>query len=523
MKFLSKKGITLRFSISVLVISAVVLTMIIEIISAIQVNRSSLISSYLQNNDQYARKLAANTGNLLTTMRQNLIAITAILKRGSYSNSALLDDLFQENRQYFNSIFIANEDRVIQATSPNTSGVHQGDKLTSEVSKRAIKAKAPFISEPYLSKSGRYIILVSAPIFNSKGVYKGFVGGTIYLEEKNVLNTLLEEHFFGNGSYVFVVEKTGHIIFHPDKNRVGQAVSKNHVVQKVLKGNYGSERVTNSKQHDFFAGYAFDPISSWGIVAQTPVSVIDGPLSDLIRRMLSQSMIFLIPILLVGWWMASRIAKPLHMLANYSEEATINLDKSRELPEIRSSYYEVRLLYRSVRIAFHNFNEDMNQLRDEVHVDGLTGLSNRKAFDKVMTKWISNHVPYSLVLLDIDHFKQVNDTYGHLIGDEVLRFLSRLMEEVSGEDSHVFRYGGEEFAILVKHEETSHALRTAERVRKILATTESPTGEAITISAGIATFPDHALDAHELIRQADRALYQSKLDGRNRTTVSDGD
>lgn len=523
MKLVNTKGITLRFSISLLVIAAVILTMLMGIVSAFQVNRASLISSYLESNDQYARKLAANTGSLLNTMRQNLMSISAILKRGSHINSVLLDDLYQENSQYFNSIFIADEKRVIKFTSPNTSGVQSGDQLTSEASLIAITARTPFISEPYRSKSGRFIILISAPVFNSKGEYKGFVGGTIYLEEKNVLNSLLEEHFFGNGSYVFVVEKSGHIIFHPDKNRVGQSVTQNAVVKKVLQGKHGSERVTNSQNHEFFAGYAYEPNSSWGIVAQTPIQVIDHPLAALIRKMLLQSLAFLVPVLLLAWWVANRISKPLHMLAKYSDEATLNLHTGRNLPELRSSYYEVRLLYRSVKIAFQNMNEDMNQLRDEVHIDGLTGLANRKAFDKVMKAWTQKSSPFSLVLLDIDHFKCVNDTYGHMTGDEVLKFLSNLMEEVAGEASHVFRYGGEEFAILVKQNDTAYALKVAERVRKILAVTKSPTGKPITISAGIASFPVHAQDVIELIIQADRALYQSKQNGRNRTSVSGSD
>ncbi|MNU73499.1 Diguanylate cyclase DosC [compost metagenome] len=523
MKFVNKKGFTLRFSISFLVIVAVLLTMLIGMISAIQVNRDSLISSYLQSNNQYAKKLASNTGSLLTTMRQNITSISAIVKRGTKMDAVLLDDLYQENRQYFNSIFIANEKRVIEFTSPNTTGVHPGDQLTSEASKLAITSRTPFISNPYRSKSGRYIILISSPIFNQNGEYKGFVGGTIYLEEKNVLNSLLEEHFFGNGSYVFVVEKTGHLIFHPDTKRIGQSVSGNAVVQKVLSGANGSQRVTNSQNHDFFAGYAFDPTSSWGIIAQTPTSVIEGPSSHLINKMLLQSLPFLILVLLLGWWVANQIARPLHILAKYSDEATLNLGKGKSLPDLRSNYYEVRLLYQSVKIAFQNIDQDITQLRDEVKMDGLTGLGNRRSFDSVMNKLTTRHTPFSLILLDIDHFKNVNDTHGHLTGDEVLKFLAGMMEDLAGDRSLNFRYGGEEFVILVKHEATSYAFQIAERIRKILSVTKSPTGEPITISLGIASFPVHAKETQDLIMKADQAMYQSKVNGRNRTTISEAE
>lgn len=523
MKFMNKKGFTLRFSISFLVIVAVLLTMLIGMISAIQTNRDALISSYLQSNNQYAKKLASNTGDLLTTMKQNIISISAIVRRGTHMNTVLLDDLFQENRQYFNSIFIANENRVIQFMSSNTTGVHPGDKLTSEASKIAITSRTPFISDPYRGKSGRYIILISSPIFDKKGEYKGFVGGTIYLEEKNVLNSLLEEHFFGNGSYVFVVEKTGHLIFHPDKKRIGESVSGNAVVHQVIAGANGSQRVTNTQHHEFFAGYAFDPISSWGIIAQTPTSVIEGPSQRLINKMFLQSLPFLILILLMGWWVANQIARPLHTLAKFSDEATLNLGKGKILPDVRSNYYEVRLLYQSVKIAFENIDQDISQLRDEVKMDGLTGLGNRRSFDAVMDKLTSRHKPFSMILLDIDHFKKVNDTYGHLTGDEVLKFLSGMMEDLAGDRSLTFRYGGEEFVILTKHEDTTYALQIAERIRKILSVTKSPTGEPITISLGIASFPAHGTETQEIIMKADQALYHSKLNGRNRTTVTDAE
>lgn len=217
MKYLLKKGFTLRFTISLLVITAILLTMLTSITSAVQVNRTSLINNYLQNNEQYAKKLASNTNELLVTMQQNINAIAKISEREKVIDAQLFDDLFQENTQYFNSIIVADSNLIIRALSPHTIGIELGDQLTSTQSKMAVALKKPFISEPYRATTGRFIILISAPIIDKSGTYKGFVGGTIYLEDKNVLSTMLKEHFFGNGSYVYVVEKDGDIIFHPNK------------------------------------------------------------------------------------------------------------------------------------------------------------------------------------------------------------------------------------------------------------------------------------------------------------------
>ncbi|PQP87067.1 hypothetical protein [Paenibacillus sp. AR247] len=130
MKYLIQKGFTLRFTISLLVIIAILLTMLTSITSAVQVNRASLIGNYLQNNEQYAKKLASNTNELLVTMQQNINAIAKISGRSQEMDAQLFDDLFQENTQYFNSIVVADTNRIVRALSPHTIGIEVGDQLT---------------------------------------------------------------------------------------------------------------------------------------------------------------------------------------------------------------------------------------------------------------------------------------------------------------------------------------------------------------------------------------------------------
>jgi diguanylate cyclase (GGDEF)-like protein len=520
LKHFIKKGITLRITISLLVITAILLTMLTCITSALQVNRTSLINNYLNKNESYSKKLASNTSDLLKTMENNIKVISSISARDSMTDPQMINDLFQENTQYFNSIVIADKNRVVQALSPSTIGISVGDKLTSEQSKMAVAKKKPFISEPYRATTGRLIILISAPIVDKLGEYKGLVGGTIYLEEKNVLSTMLKEHFFGDGSYVYVVEKKGDLIFHPEQKRIGQHVIQNEVVRKVVSGQSGSQKVTNSLGKDFLAGYAYEPSCSWGIISQTPYEVIHKPMNNLVQSMLLFSLPFLLLILILGWWIASRIAKPLHTLARFSDKATLKLVPAENIPDIHSSYYEVRLLSQSVKIALQSMNRDLTHLRHEVNIDELTGLVNRRGFDSVLADWVESKAPFALVMIDIDHFKQVNDTYGHVIGDEVLRYLARLMQLISSEEDVVFRYGGEEFGILIRYCGHGRAKDVADRLREQLAITKSPTGQLITISAGISSFPAHGASAEQLVMRADEALYQSKENGRNRTTVS---
>ncbi|NWL88589.1 GGDEF domain-containing protein [Paenibacillus sp. 79R4] len=519
LKSIIKRGITLRFTISLLVIAAILLTMLTSITSALQVNRTSLIDNYLNKNESYSKKLAFNTNELLTTMQENIAAIASISVRGNELNPQMIDDLYQANREYFNSIVIADADRVVQAYSPQDIGISIGDKLNSKQSKEAVILKNSFISEPYrTTNTDRLIILVSAPIVDHEGNYKGFVGGTIYLEEDNVLSTMLRKHFFGDGSYVYVVDKNGDLIFHSEQARVGQHI-KNEAVETVISGQSGSRKITNTPGKIFLVGYAYEPKSSWGIVSQTPYEVINQPLRQLVQRMLLHAMPFLLLILVLAWWIASRIAKPLNTLAQFSDEAMLNPVSAPNVPDIHSYYYEVSLLSRSVKIALQSMNRDLTNLRHKVNIDGLTGLVNRRGFDSLIAEWIESKPSFILILFDIDHFKQVNDTYGHVVGDAVLRYLAQLMQQLLSNEDIAFRYGGEEFGILVRHGELDRAKALADRLRAQLASTISPTGQPITVSAGISSFPAHGQTAEELVMRADEALYDSKENGRNKTTV----
>jgi diguanylate cyclase (GGDEF)-like protein len=124
--------------------------------------------------------------------------------------------------------------------------------------------------------------------------------------------------------------------------------------------------------------------------------------------------------------------------------------------------------------------------------------------------------PLSLIMLDIDHFKRVNDTYGHDAGDAALRFLADVLrDELRGLDTAA-RYGGEEFAVILPQAALEGALIVAERLRSRLETTEVPGIGHITGSFGLATFPLHANSRDQLVGAADRALYEAKHAGRNR-------
>jgi two-component system, cell cycle response regulator len=155
--------------------------------------------------------------------------------------------------------------------------------------------------------------------------------------------------------------------------------------------------------------------------------------------------------------------------------------------------------------------------------DDLTHLLSRGSFDSALEQGIlaasQNKEPLSLILGDIDHFKKVNDTRGHQTGDAVLsEVASRLLKVAQGK-GRVYRYGGEEIAIILSNHSAEEALALAERCRRRIE--GEPVAEvAVSMSFGVACVPDHAVDGSNLLAAADRALYDAKDRGRNLVRLS---
>ncbi len=163
-------------------------------------------------------------------------------------------------------------------------------------------------------------------------------------------------------------------------------------------------------------------------------------------------------------------------------------------------------------------------LKKEAVTDSLTELYNRRYFNQALQKEAERaqrlHQPFSIISLDLDYLKKINDTYGHFFGDLAIRTIADILKKNARSIDIPARLGGEEFSVLLPGVDSSGAMIAAERIRAAIEAQELDTIGHITASVGVGTFPEHSIKLDELLDMTDQAMYKSKINGRNRVTLA---
>lgn len=205
--------------------------------------------------------------------------------------------------------------------------------------------------------------------------------------------------------------------------------------------------------------------------------------------------------------------------------------RNRKLQAIRSALGESEQALHHANSALQTQLQAIHvlqeKLSEQAHRDPLTGLYNRRYLDDTLARELARcqreGLPLSLMLIDLDHFKQINDTYGHLAGDEVLKQLAAMLSAQARTSDVVCRFGGEEFLLLLPNMTQAAALERAEQWRTEFAAHSIRFGEfrmQATLSIGVASYPGHGTTPQALTRSADDALYRAKTAGRNRVMLA---
>jgi len=473
------------------------------------------MSQALEANRVYAIKQALNTDHFIRSSQAHLAfsaqQLVGHLHKPNYLQKEV--DRLRLQSNDFNSAFIVGADGRALATSPNGLGL-VGTRLQSEGALAIIGKRTPVITDPYVGSTKRLLVVMSHPIIDSNDQYHGYVSASIYLQEQNILKAILDEQYRRDGFYAYVVDRNGRLIYHPESSRIGEAVSANAAVKQAIDGKDGAQRLINLKGVDMLAGFAPMKSTGWGVVAQTPTASTLSVLNELMLDTLLQTVPLSILTLLGIWWLSWWIAHPLRRLADNVKawEEPEALDRFRN---IKTWYFEADQLKFTIIKGLSLLQARLGKLNRDTITDPLTGLNNRRGLRLALDRLLPTGKALSVIALDIDHFKDVNDRHGHDVGDQVLKYLAEHMRECFRADDILCRAGGEEFIVLLPELEIDAAHKIAERLRLSMASQPSPSGAVVTISLGVAYMPKGNSSIDTALRASDAALYKAKKQGRN--------
>lgn len=513
------RKLNLLHLILLLTVSTAVLVLGNTFYTSYKTQRALLIEQTLEANQAYANKLAANIEDFLVSAQQQLSFAAHDVLASDQSSQQLghiVERLIKQTNS-FNSVVIADSEGRIVAASETVKNLINV-KPRSQGALQALQERKPLISKPFQSvgTANRMLIFITHPVFDEQGHYLGYVGGSIYLQEKSVLYALLGEHFHNEGSSVYAVNQDARLIYHPDTYRVGELVDDSAVVNQVIAKQAGSQQLVNTLGVEMLAGYAYVPSVGWGVVTQR---TLQATLSGMNKQMLAvaqHSFPFFVLILWVVWLLSRWIAKPLGQLARSAKDLD-RLGVDAEILSVPAWYFEAAQLKRAMLRGLAGLNKKIGQLNLENITDPLTGLVNRRGMQAMLDEWEQRRYPFSVITVDIDHFKRINDEYGHAVGDEVLKYLAKHMQDSSRPDDLVCRTGGEEFILLLPETDANVAYKAAQRLNARVANEISPSiGRPITLSLGVACWPCANMSIAEVMKSADQALYAAKQAGRNR-------
>jgi diguanylate cyclase (GGDEF)-like protein len=259
------------------------------------------------------------------------------------------------------------------------------------------------------------------------------------------------------------------------------------------------------------------PQHDWAVVAEISTAEAFVQIAELRNQTLTILIILLLTIGLMAYGLGLTIARPLDRLTAGAGRVAGG-DLEVDLPLVTRG--ELGLMTRVFNDMVTRLRDGRKELERLSATDGLTGLHNRhhlmEACGMEVARSDRQGKPLAAMMIDIDHFKKFNDTYGHQAGDEILTRMGAILGDCIRKVDYAARYGGEEFLILLPRTDLNGAVEVAKRIQARLAEEEMGGEDAITLSIGVAEYPKHGDNADVVIAAADAALYQAKHGGRNR-------
>ena len=443
-----------------------------------------------------------------------------------------LNDYLNSVRERFSDyeelVVLDSQGRMVASSAGQPRAFRLPDNWKSELS-----ATNAVVGEALWDQSlGMGILLVAVPVQRADGRLLGALAARLNLSgAKDGLLT------FAPGKYgqIYLIGSGGNLIVNSltTSAELMRLSLKPSVLERLTKREGAVQTYESVSGVEVLGSLKQVPRAGWAVLAEIPVDTAYHQ----VRRFRDLTLAIVAGLLLlvtaIAYRLALLIVRPLERLTKGAAEVAEG-DLAVDLPTATGEVGDLTYVFnhmvgrlRQSRQDLDAVNETLREQNEELErlsaSDSLTGLSNRR----ILTQRLSEELlrsqrqshSFTVLMLDVDHFKKYNDAYGHPAGDEVLKKVANILRNCTRAGDCTARYGGEEFAVLLSGKSGDTALQLAERIRTRVAAEEFVGGK-VTISGGIAEFPHHGHTAEAVISSADEALYEAKREGRNRVVFA---
>lgn len=507
--------VDLRRLIVLLVVIGVTITLLNSLISIYIVQKKVLTDITEEGNQAYSSKLAYTLDSFFRSAKLELVYASAEASP-AVDDPARLNHLTERilgQNTIFNSVGVVNEHYIITAVSPQQ--LNAIGKDTREAT-QYLPLDRVSISPPFYSVVGNLIVMVSAPIEDTVGTFKGYIAGTIYLKKPNMLSDIMGKHFHNAITHTLIISPGGQILYDDNPDKIGSLIPSD-MLSLVKDRPEGIKEVRIAGGGIGVMGYARLKTTGWTVITISEEKAIAQSILHVVKDVtMTTAPVLFLTLVLIGI-AAGMIARPLHKLAECADKMD-SPSVTQEINTIKAFYYEARRLRKLMKMGIGNMHEKIDELHIEAITDPLTELFNRRALEHRAGQIAEMTLSASLILLDVDHFKVINDIQGHDSGDNVLKAIADHLRSSTRCGDTIYRIGGDEFAIILPETTLEDAKAVAERLLDTRHIDAPGLKHYVTVSIGVTHFSTDKTTLEYAMKVADIALYQSKRAGRERVT-----
>jgi diguanylate cyclase (GGDEF)-like protein len=442
---------------------------------------------------------------------------------------------FINHQRDFDDLAFVNKEGDFEVVAKNP--LLKASAADKEYYRNAVKGIESISEVNFEKNTGEPFIVFSAPAYNKQNEFTGFIFGKVKLI---TIHRTLQSVQFGRSGEQYLIDRQGVLI--TEAHTSGQLLCgigkiETEILQRALTGSDNDSTVyTNYRGDRVLGAYKWTKNQRWIVVAEIKSGEVFASMYETMVIFVLITITILVISLFGVFMVTRRIQRPLEFLLQGTKVMKEGHFDYRIDPSVfRRAPIELRELCDTYNSMGAKLKSTVRLLEEYAMIDALTELHNRRYLmqegEKRLESSLLMNEPCTLMMIDADHFKKINDTHGHQVGDRVLRHIGDILNRLAGERGLLARYGGEEFMILIQRMNLEESRRMAETIRSTvekLPYADQSVTIPLTVSVGIASIEagqDTSAEApsllNDLAEAADRALYKAKQKGRNRVESED--